>query len=351
MQDNAPRYTERMNRVNNPTRRFETAEIEWDEGEAPVARLKLIDDRSASLLSKNDSPDIGFTWSVNPYRGCTHACAYCYARAFHEFLDLGAGSDFERVLHVKREAPALLEAAFDKRSWQGELVCFSGVTDCYQPIERRFGLTRACLEVCARYRNPVGIITRSPLIARDIDVLQELAAHRAVWVTFSLPIPDPALCRLIEPGAAPPSARLEAIARLSEAGIPVGVSVAPIIPGLNDSMAPEALRLARQAGASSAWTSLVRLSPSVAAVFEARLREALPDRADRVMAALHRARSGALGGRGLGDRMRGDDKAWEATERLFRLQAERLGYGPPPPLPSPSPFRRPHKGPQLGLFG
>ncbi|MCB9673907.1 MAG: radical SAM protein [Alphaproteobacteria bacterium] len=329
----------------NPRHRFRTEEVSWEEP-PPPARLKVLVDRSRSILAHNDSDDLGFDWSVNAYRGCTHACAYCYARAWHEYLDLGAGSDFERIVLVKPEAAALLREAFEKRSWKGELVAFSGVTDCYQPLERKWELTRACLEVCADYRNPVGIVTRSPLVVRDLDVLRRLARFDAVRVSMSVPIVDDALARLVEPGAPPPSARLQAIRALSDAGIPVSVSLAPVIPGLNDHAVPQTLRAARDAGARWAWMTIVRFPGPVREVFERRLRAVLPDRADAVMARIDRA--GVRGAGRVGDRMHGEGKAWEVTEQAFQVWRRRLGFEPMPPR-GPTPFRRP--GPeQLRLW-
>ena len=333
----------------NPPNRFTGLDIVWDEP-PPPARLHVVEDDTQGALSHNTSPDLGFSWSVNPYRGCTHACAYCFARPTHEYLGYGAGSDFERIIVVKRRAPALLQEAFDAPTWRGEPVAFSGVTDCYQPLEPRYGLTRACLTVAAAYRNPVLIITRSPLITRDLDVLTELAAHAAVRVTFSIPIPDPGLQRALEPGAPPPEARLRAMAALAGAGIPVGVSLAPVIPGINDHTLPDALRLAREHGATWAWPVGLRLPGAVAQVFEARLREVLPDRADRVLNGVRRMRGGKLNDPAFGDRMRGTGPEWEATEALFRVWYTRLGYERPGPFASPSPFRRPGDGRQLGLW-
>ncbi|MCB9759341.1 MAG: radical SAM protein [Alphaproteobacteria bacterium] len=333
----------------NPTHRFRSTEIVWDEP-PPPPKLQLIDDASRSILARNDSPDIPYTWSVNPYRGCTHACAYCYARAFHEYLDLGAGTDFERILHVKHRAPELLAEAFAKRSWAGEGLAFSGVTDCYQPIERRLTVTRRCLEVCAAHRNPVGVITRSPLVTRDIDLLEPLARLGAAHVSLSIPILDPELCRMLEPGAPPPSARLAAVRALADAGIPVGVSLGPLIPGINDAAMPETLAAAREAGAQWAFTMLVRLAPSVARVFERRLRETLPLRAGAVMARLRRARDGKLNEGRFGHRMVGQGEAWEMTMQMFRVHRDRLGFTAPRGREGPSPFRRPGEAVQLSMF-
>jgi len=183
----------------NPPNPWATTDVEYLDGEAPTAQLEVYEDRTRGILAHNDSPDLGFAWSVNPYRGCFHACAYCYARPSHEYLSFGAGTDFERKIVVKRDAPELLRAAFDEAKWKGELVVFSGVTDCYQPLEVSYRLTRACLEVCAEYRNPAAIITKAPLVERDIDVLQELARVARVAVSVSVPFWDEARARAIEP--------------------------------------------------------------------------------------------------------------------------------------------------------
>jgi DNA repair photolyase len=330
----------------NPPSRFRSETRSWDEP-PPPAKLKVLVDRSRSIVARNHSADVGFDWSVNPYRGCTHACAYCYARAWHEFLDLGAGTDFERVVLVKPDAATLLRERFEQRSWAGELLAFSGVTDCYQPLERKWELTRACLAVCADYRQPVSIITRSPLVVRDIDVLQRLARFDAVRVAVSIPILDPAICRKLEPGTAPPSARLHAIRALTDAGIPVSVSYAPLIPGLNDHLIPATLRAAREAGARWAWLGMVRLSSPVRAVFEHRLREAFPDRADAVLAKI--ARAGVSGAGDIGMRRRGEGPTWELARQTFDVWRRRLGFTPFPPR-GPTPFRRPGQGVQLALL-
>ena len=336
--------------VSNPPNRFSPLEIEWEEP-PPPAKIEVFEDDTQGALSRNDSPDIPFTWSVNPYRGCTHACTYCYARPTHEYLGFGAGTDFERKITVKLHAASLLEEAFNKPSWAGEAVCFSGVTDCYQPLERRYRLTRSCLEVALRYRNPVQIITRSPLITRDLDLLVGLNEHRAVSVTFSIPILDAETARALEPGAPPPSTRLRALSALSAAGIPTGVSLGPLIPGVNDASIPETLAAAREAGATWTFTQLVRLPGAAASVFEERLHEALPLRADAVMARLRRARGGDLSDSRFFDRMRGQGEAMRSTLQLFDLWKRKLGYTSPPPAPDPSPFRRPGQGRQLSLFG
>lgn len=334
----------------NPVSRFDPRWIDWEIAEPPLARLQIFEDHARSVLSENDSPDVGFRFSCNPYRGCQHGCAYCYARPSHEYLDFGAGTDFETKIVVKPEAAQLLEQAFDRPSWRGDWVLFSGNVDCYQPIEAHYGLTRACLEVCLRYRNPCGVITRSALIERDVALLAEL--HRAVGltVTISIPFHDAKAARAIEPMAPAPARRFRTIATLAAAGIPVGVNIAPVIPGLTDQDIPAILRDARQAGARYANLILLRLTGPVAEVFEARLREAFPLRADAVMARIRRARGGKLTDSRFGHRMRGQGEAWQAIEQLFRLWRAKLGFEDRAPISGPTPFARPAKGPQLGLF-
>lgn len=310
--------------INNPPSRFDPTAIEWEIPPAP-ARLRVYEDDSKAILSKNESPDLYHRWSLNPYRGCLHACAYCYARPTHEYLGFGAGTDFDTRVVVKTRAPELLVEAFEARSWVGETVLFSGNTDCYQPLEHRYRLTRACLEVCARYRNPAAIITKAALIERDVDVLQELARVARIRVLFSIPFHDADTCRAIEPGTPSPGRRLKAMAALAKAGIPVGVNVAPLIPGLNDRDVPKVLQAAADAGATRAAMILVRLNGPVAPIFEERLREALPLRAEGVLARLRRARGGEVGSTTFGERMHGQGAEYEATRALFDLWCERLG--------------------------
>ena len=231
--------------ISNPPNPWASTEVEYLEG-APEMRLEVFEDGSRKILAENDSPDVGFRWSVNPYRGCFHACAYCYARPSHEYLSFGAGTDFDRKIVIKRHAAALLRQAFAKKSWQRETVVFSGVTDCYQPLEASYRLTRGCLEVCVEHANPVGIITKSALIERDVDVLTALARVASVHVTVSIPFWDTERARAIEPYVPTPARRIKVIETLAAAGISVGVNVAPVIPGLNDEDIPKILTAARE---------------------------------------------------------------------------------------------------------
>jgi DNA repair photolyase len=323
--------------------------VEWDE-EAPPARLRVYDDDSRSILAKNDSPDVPHTWSVNPYRGCSHACIYCYARPSHEYLGWGAGTDFDTRILVKRDAARLLADAFEERKWQGERILFSGNTDCYQPLEHRLGLTRACLEVCLRYRNPISVITKSNLVERDVALIADLSRVVGARVTLSIPYFDKDLARAIEPGAPTPARRLRAMRTLHDAGVPVGVNVAPVIPGVNDREIPNVLKAAREAGAAWAGLILVRLPGPVAPWFEARLAENLPLRAASVMGRIRRARDGRLNDPRFGSRMSGSGEEWEATEQLFELWRKKLGYADWVRDDPPSPFRRPGEGRQMSLL-
>lgn len=249
----------------------------------------------------------------------------CYARPGHEYLGFGAGTDFDRKIVVKPRAPELLRAAFDAPSWKGDVVVFSGVTDCYQPLEATYRLTRGCLEVCAEYRNPVGIITKAPLIERDLDVLARLAAVADVSVTVSIPIWDPAEARAIEPYVATPQRRMKTIARLAAAGLDVGVNVAPMIPGLGDQDIAEILTAAAAAGARRAGFVFLRLPGPVATVFAERVREALPLRAERILSRVREARGGKLYDARWGKRQRGEGAYAESARALFDATCRRLG--------------------------
>jgi DNA repair photolyase len=313
--------------IANPPNPWASTAVEYLEG-APEMKLEIYEDRTRSIVASNDSPDVGFTYSVNPYRGCFHACAYCYARPGHEYLSFGAGTDFDRKIVVKVRAAELLRAAFAKKSWKRESVVFSGVTDCYQPIEASYRLTRACLEVCAEAANPIGVITKAPLIERDVDVLQAVGRAASARVVVSIPFWDPVKARAIEPYVATPARRMRIIRTLTDAGISVGVNVAPIIPGLNDSEIPSVLEAARDAGATSAGCVLLRLPGPVAQVFEERLRAALPLAAERVLHRIRETRGGALYDPRFGVRGRGEGPYAAAIQALFETTARRLGLRP-----------------------
>jgi DNA repair photolyase len=337
--------------VSNPPNPWASTEVEYLD-EIPPARLEVLEDHSREVLARNDSPDVCFTWSVNPYRGCMHACAYCYARPTHEYLSMGAGTDFETRIVVKPHAPELLREAFERPRWQGETVVFSGVTDCYQPLEASLRLTRRCLEVCAEYRNPVGIVTKGVLIERDIDVLQTLAREARLWVSISVPFHNEEFARAVEPYVATPRRRLLAIERLAAAGISVAVSVAPIIPGLNDEDIAKVLTAAREAGATRAHYTLVRLPGPVKAVFEERLRARLPLRAERVLHRIRETRGGALSDSRFKHRMRGEGLYADTIARLFDTAARKVGMRMSSVSEAaPTTFQRPTRpSAQLSLF-
>jgi DNA repair photolyase len=479
-----PRATE------NPPNRFRDVVIAYEDGDGPPpATITLLEDQSRSIVSHNDSPDLGFSWSCNPYRGCHHACAYCaggdtevllssgmscqiadlrvgdeiigtsfdgvahryvkthvldqwsthkpafrmrladateliasadhrflapdgwvhvadlapatslvgldlfadaertierrvvaiepigeqplydittgtgdfiangvvshncYARPSHEYLDLGAGTDFDTKIVIKPRAAELLRDAFDKPSWKGELIMFSGVTDCYQPVEKELELTKQCLQVCLEYKNPVSIITKSALVERDVDLIAELAREAGAHLSVSLAWVDPELQRTIEPWAASPQRRLKVIETFAKAGVPVGVMIAPVIPGLNDNQLIKILEAARSAGANWAGWSLLRLPGAVKEVFEDRLRVSLPLVADKVM---HRVRE-TRGGEKLYDarfhvRGRGTGVYAETIASLFDTTVKRLGFNMADEPDPPSRFRRPNRSKQLSLF-
>jgi DNA repair photolyase len=335
----------------NPPNRFAKSRVAYDEGDGPPpSSITLLEDHSRSILSHNDSPDLGFSWSANPYRGCVSSCAYCYARPTHEYLDLGAGTDFDTKIVYKPHAAELLREAFDRPSWQGELVMFSGVTDCYQPVESKLRLTRQCLEVCLAYRNPVAVISKHALIERDVELFAELAREAGCHVSVSLAWIDGALARQIEPWAASPERRLRVIETFAKAGVPVSVMCAPIIPGLNDDQLVRVLEAARAAGATSAGWTLLRLPGAVKQVFEERVRVALPLAADKI---LHRIRE-TRGGDKLYDprfhtRGRGEGVYAQTIAALFDTTVRRLGFRDrDEERDLPSRFRRPTN--QLSLF-
>jgi DNA repair photolyase len=334
----------------NPPNPWASTDVEYLDGQTPVAELEVYEDHTRSILAHNDSPDVGFSWSVNPYRGCFHSCAYCYARPSHEYLSFGAGTDFDRKIVVKPDAPALLRDAFDAPKWKGERVIFSGVTDCYQPLEASYRVTRGCLEVCVEYRNPAGVISKSPLVERDIDVMQELSKVADFGIMVSVPFWNEAHARAIEPFVTTPARRVRTIERLAKAGVRVGVMVAPIIPGLNDEDMGEVLRAAAGAGATSAGMVLLRLPGPVKDVFESRVRAALPLRADRIVRRIRETRGGKMYDSRFETRGRGEGPYAQAIATLFEQTANKLGlrvreYDPDDGATT---FRRP-KG-QLGLF-
>jgi DNA repair photolyase len=338
--------------VSNPPNRFEKLRLErdedWDPNEDPSPKTQFLQDLSQTIISYNDSPDISFDASVNPYRGCEHGCSYCYARPFHEYLGFSAGLDFETKIMVKPNAPELLRRELSSPKWKPQTLAMSGVTDCYQPIERRLQLTRKCLAVLAEFRNPVSIITKNYLVTRDLDLLRELAAHNAAMVHLSINSLNAELARRLEPRAASPNLRLEAVEALAKAGVPVGILVAPVIPALNDHEIPSVLAAAKVAGAGWAGTEVLRLPLTVAPVFQQWLERNVPGQKDKVLGRIRAIRGGKLNDPRFGSRMRGEGAFAEQISQMFDIARRKAGLADYGPELSTAAFRRP-AGPQLVL--
>jgi DNA repair photolyase len=337
--------------------RFEKLALDLDpdvvqadaEGEAlPNPKTIFLEDHSESIIARNESPDVGFNASINPYRGCEHGCAYCYARPTHEYLGFSAGLEFETKIMVKRRAAELLRAELSKAKYKPEVLAMSGVTDCYQPAERQFRITRSCLEVLAEFRNPVSIITKNFLVTRDIDLLKELARFDAVHVFLSITTLDADLAAKMEPRASRPAHRLRAVEMLAKAGVPVGVMAAPIVPGLNDREIPSILEAAKSAGASEAGYTLLRLPHGVKDVFQEWLKLHFPEKMDRILGTVRGVRGGKLYRSEFGSRMRGEGPYAEQLHQMFHVFRERLGFGARMGPLSTDHFRRPG-GEQLSL--
>lgn len=315
----------------NTANRFERLHLEPDplEPDDEDFRHKVpteyMVDATRSVLAENDSPDIGFRYSLNPYRGCEHGCIYCFARPTHEYLGFSAGLDFETRILVKPDAPELLAATLRKKSWQPQPVALSGNTDCYQPVERRLQLTRRCLQVFLDFRNPVTIITKNHLITRDLDILAELAARDLVHVTMSITSLRNQLIEIMEPRTSRPERRLRTLAQLAEAGVPAGVSIAPLIPGLNDEDVPAILEAAARHGARWANYLMVRLPGAVRPLFLEWLRRHFPDRAGKVVRRLQSVRDGELSDPRFGSRMRGEGELADVVSSFFTLARRRHG--------------------------
>lgn len=324
----------------NPPNRFVPISVEWDpdwlESErlrgspTPEVPTRYFEDHSRTVLTRNDSPDVKFDFSLNPYRGCEHGCTYCYARPTHEYLGYSAGLDFESVIMVKRDAPELLAKELAARRWRPQVVGLSGNTDCYQPIEKKFRLTRRCLEVFAAFGNPVEVVTKGALVLRDLDVLAELARRGLARVTISVTTLDAELARKMEPRAAAPAKRLEAIERLAAAGVPTRVNVAPIVPGLTDHEFPAILGEAAARGAEAANYIMLRLPLGVETLFVEWLHAALPARAEKVIHAIREVRGGGMSDSRFGVRMKGEGVRAEAIARMFAIHCNKLGLSTNP---------------------
>jgi DNA repair photolyase len=340
--------------ADNPANRFErlhvVGEEQWTDPDDPGPRTVLLRDATRNILSRNDSPDVGFSVSINPYRGCEHGCIYCYARPTHEYLGFSAGLDFETKIVVKHDAPALLRAALMSPRWIPQPIAMSGVTDPYQPTERRLGLTRGCLEVLAEFRNPVAIVTKNHLVTRDIDLLADLAARQAAAVAVSVTSLRPELQRVLEPRTASPAKRLDAIRQLADAGVPVRVMVAPVIPGLTDEEVPAILAAAADAGARGASYIALRLPHGVKHLFADWLEAHFPERRSRVLNRVREIRGGALNDPRFRSRMRGEGVYAEHVRQLFETARRKAGLDGVGFDLSTASFRRPAPGGQLGLF-
>jgi DNA repair photolyase len=312
---------------------------------------EFLDDTSQSILSENSSPDIPFSHSINPYRGCEHGCAYCYARPYHEFLGFNAGLDFETKILVKRDAAKLLREALNHPRWKGEHIAFSGVTDCYQPAERHFEITRACLAVMLEAQQCCSIITKNGLVTRDLDILAPLANEHLTKVLISITTLDAELARVLEPRTSTPAARLCAIAALRAAGVPVGVMVAPILPGLTDHQVPAILKAASEAGAQWAGFTLLRLPMAVGPIFTDWLQRTMPDAAEKILARVRDVHAGEVDDREFGRRMRGAGEYAAQVRRTFEIFATKYSLKTPLPQLNTTKFRSPRSAAgQMRLF-
>ncbi len=339
--------------ASNPANRFEKIHLErdedWNPEEDPLPRTQFFRDRTSTIISYNDSPDVGFESSVNPYRGCEHGCIYCYARPFHDYLGFSSGLEFETKIMVKEDGPKLLREELASPKWKPKVIAMSGVTDCYQPAERRFKLTRGCLEVLAEFRNPVAIVTKNNLVTRDIDVLSRFVPFNGVVVFISLTTLDTELRKVMEPRTSPPVARLAAIRALSQAGIPVGVLHAPIIPGLTDHEIPSLVSAAVEAGAKYAGYVVLRLPHAVAPLFDQWLTQHFPEKKEKVLNRIRSIRGGKLNQAQFGLRMRGNGIFADQIDALFDVAVRKAGIEGHSPNLSAAAFRRPG-GAQLSLF-
>jgi len=337
----------------NPKNRFESIERvpepSEDSDEVSAPHTQFYPDSSKSLIAYNDSPDVGFDASINPYRGCEHGCVYCYARPTHEYLGFSAGLDFETKIMVKEDAPELLRKELSRPKWQPQLVALSGNTDCYQPVEKQKQLTRRCLEVLLEFRNPVVIVTKNYLVTRDIDILSQLAQFDCIAVTISLSTLDAKLAASMEPRASRPARRLEAIRKLAEAGVPVGYLQAPMIPGLTDAEAPAIGIAAARAGATFSGYVALRLPFAVKELFEQWLVQYYPDKKDKILHRVREIRGGKLNDPNFKSRMRGEGKFAEQMAAMFQLARKKSGITERWPKLTTEHFRSPEKN-QLSLF-
>lgn len=339
----------------NANNRFQLLQIEPDHEQnvpdedfpEPVVRTRFYEDHPKQIVSRPNSPDIGFIASVNPYMGCEHGCIYCYARNSHEYWGFSAGLDFESKIMVKKNAPELLEKEFLSKNYQPEVIHLSGNTDCYQPAERRFQLTRRILQQCLTYRNPVSIITKNALVLRDIDLLKQLAALNLVMVLVTITTLDDELRQVMEPRTVTARRRLQVIRELASNGVPVGVMTAPIIPGLTDQEIPKLIEAAAKNGAIWAGYTVVRLNGAIGPLFEDWIRKNFPDRADKVLSQIRECHGGELSDSRFGTRMSGEGKFAEQIRHFHQVAVRK--YMPNGALPKLDTTRFLRKR-QLNLF-
>ncbi len=340
--------------ASNPANRFEPLHLErdadWDPDRDDAPKTQFYKDDSSSVITYNSSPDVGFDASLNPYRGCEHGCVYCYARPTHEYLGLSAGLDFESRIMVKEKAPQLLRAELTSRKWRPQTIALSGVTDPYQPVEKRLGLTRQCLEVLAELRNPVTVITKNHLVTRDIDHLSTLAGDQAAAVFVTITSLDSKLINRLEPRTSQPRRRLEAIQQLSQAGIPTGVLVAPVIPGLTEPEIPDILKQAGAAGARFAGYVVLRLPHGLSDLFEEWLGHHFPEKRDRVWQRLRALRGGKANDPRFGSRMKGEGIFADQIAQLFEVSVRQAGLNRHASSLSTDAFRKTGTSEQLTLF-
>ncbi len=346
----------------NPPNRFEHARQEADyehgfaeEDQLPGERRKIetefLPDRAETLIRENDSPDVHFRFSINAYRGCEHGCVYCYARPGHETLGMNAGLDFETRIMVKHDAANMLRRELNHKKWQADPIMISGVTDCYQPAERQFKLTRGLLQVLLEAEHPVTLITKNSLVLRDLDILSELAKKHLTSVALSITTLDADLARTMEPRTSTPTAKLRAVRELAAAGVPVRVMVAPIVPGLTDHEIPAILTAAREAGAQNAGYVMLRLPWAVSPIFTAWLQEHRPLQAEKVESLLRAMRGGKLYDANWGTRMKGVGPYAAGVAQTFKTFCRKLGLDQPSVQLDCSRFRPPRlPGGQGTLF-
>jgi DNA repair photolyase len=339
--------------ADNPPNRFELIHYDpLDDGDfdqRPAPATQFFRDASASIIATNDSPDVAFDVSINPYRGCEHGCIYCYARPYHEYLGFSIGLDFETKIMVKEDAAQLLRKELNSPKWTPQPLGISGVTDPYQPIERRLRLTRQCLEVLAEFHNPAWIVTKNRLVTRDIDILKRLAEHQAASVALAVTTLDPGLARVMEPRATAPAGRLQAIRDLTAAGIPTMVLIAPVIPGLTDHEMPDILAAARGAGALAAGYTMLRLPHGLPKLFADWLDKHFPQKKDKILSRVRDMRGGKKNDNRFIARMKGEGVIADMVKQVFNVTRTKLGF-PGKPVLSSAAFRRHEETPTL-LFG